>query len=142
VFADFRPADRDGPVILGLDVPVAGMYQPQPLPEPAMTAHVDQYTVSVDRHLVAGHTSRLTLTVSRHGVPVTDLQAYLGAHGHLIALRAGDLTYLHVHPQQTYVAGPATSFDVEVPTAGAYRLFLDFAHNGAVRTAQFSATAS
>ena len=40
----------------------------------------------------------LTLRVSRDGRPVTDLQPYLGAYGHLVVLRDGDLAYLHVHP--------------------------------------------
>jgi hypothetical protein len=142
VFADFLPEGRDRQVILGLDVPVAGAYGPQPLPEPEATANLGGYTVSVDGHLVAGRTSRLTLSVARDGAPVTDLQPYLGAYGHLVALRAGDMAYLHVHPQQTDSAGPAIAFDVEVPTAGAYRLFLDFAHNGEVRTASFTATAA
>jgi len=102
----------------------------------------DGYTVRVDGHLVAGHVSRLTLTVSHDDTPVTDLQPYLGAYGHLVALRAGDLGYLHVHPQETTTAGPAITFDVEVPTAGAYRLFLNFQHDGVVRTAGFTATAS
>ena len=102
---------------------------------------VDDYTVTVQGDLVAGRTSRLTLTVAKAGVPVTDLQPYLGAYGHLVALRAGDLGYLHVHPQQTDAAGPRIVFDAEVPTAGAYRLFLDFQHAGVVRTAAFTATA-
>ena len=42
----------------------------------------------------------LTLTVTKDGQPVTDLQPYLGAYGHLVALRAGDLAYLHVHPER------------------------------------------
>jgi hypothetical protein len=142
VFADFVPEGRDRQVILGLDLAVAGRYQPQPLPERASTSNVDGYVVTVNGHLVAGQTSRLTLTVSRAGEPVTDLQPYLGAYGHLVALRAGDLAYLHVHPQQTTGAGPAIAFDVEVPTAAAYRLFLDFQHNGIVRTAPFTATAA
>ena len=141
VFADFLPAGRDRQVILGLDVPVAGDYQPQPLPVPTSTATVDDYTVTVRGDLVAGRTSRLTLTVAKAGVPVTDLQPYLGAYGHLVALRAGDLGYLHVHPEQTDTAGPGIVFGAEVPTAGAYRLFLDFRHAGVVRTAAFTATA-
>jgi hypothetical protein len=140
VFADFLPDGHDEQVILGVDVPVAGDYQPQPLPAPAGTATVDDYTVAVDGDLVAGHTSRLTLTVSKADAPVTDLQPYLGAYGHLVALRAGDLGYLHVHPQQSTAAGPRVVFDVEVPTAGGYRLFLDFQHDGVVRTAAFTAT--
>ena len=140
VFADFLPDGRDRQVILGLDVPVAGDYQPQPLPAPAKTATSDDYTVGVQGDLVAGRISRLTLTVAKAGTPVTDLQPYLGAYGHLVALRAGDLGYLHVHPQDTTTAGPEIVFDVEVPTAGAYRLFLDFQHAGVVRTAAFTAT--
>jgi hypothetical protein len=142
VFADFRPEGLDRQVILGLDVPVAGTYQPHALPAPASTATVDDYLITVDGHLVPGRTSRLTLTVSRGGVPVADLQPYLGAYGHLVALRAGDLGYLHVHPLETGAAGPAITFDVEVPTAGAYRLFLDFQHGGVTRTASFTAEAA
>lgn len=141
-FADFLPEGRDRQVILGVDVPVAGSYQPKPLPEPALTTSVDGYTVSVDGHLTAGRTARLTLTVFRAGAPISDLQPYLGAYGHLVALRAGDLAYLHIHPQQTTAAGPAIAFDVEVPDAGAYRLFLDFQHDGVVRTAEFTAVAA
>ncbi len=141
VFADFLPEGRDRQVILGADLAVGGDYRPAPLPQPAATAGVDGYTVAVDVHLTAGRTSRLTLTVSRDGAPVTDLQPYLGAYGHLVALRAGDLGYLHVHPTRAAGAGPAIGFDVEVPTAGAYRLLLDFQHDGVVRTAAFTATA-
>ena len=45
-----------------------------------------------------GQESELTLSVSRDGRPVTDLQPYLGAYGHLVVLRDGDLAYLHAHP--------------------------------------------
>jgi hypothetical protein len=31
-------------------------------------------------------------------------------------------------------------FHVEVPSAGTYRLYLDFQHDGVVRTAEFTAT--
>jgi hypothetical protein len=142
VFADFLPEGRDQQVILGVDVPVAGDYRPRPLPAPAVTAVVDGYRVDVRGDLVAGRISRLTLSVSRDGAPVTDLEPYLGAYGHLVALRAGDLGYLHVHPLDSVGAGPEIAFDVEVPTAGAYRMFLDFQHGGTVRTAAFTATAA
>ena len=35
-------------------------------------------------------------------------------------------------------AGPQIQFVAEVPSAGDYRLFLDFQHDGVVRTAQFT----
>jgi hypothetical protein len=144
VFADFRPAARAEALTLGVDVPAAGAYRPQPLPAPSRTATVDGYTVTLTGDLVAGSSSRLTLRVSRGGEPVRDLQPYLAAYGHLVALRDGDLAYLHVHPDGEpgdgrTAAGPDITFRAEVPSAGAYRLFLDFQHAGVVRTAAFTA---
>jgi hypothetical protein len=146
LFADFQPAGRDRPLTLGVDLPAAGDYQPHPLPAAARTATVDGYTVSLDGDLVPGTSSKLALTVAKDGVPVTDLQPYLAAYGHLVALRDGDLAYLHVHPDGTpgdgrTAAGPQIVFYAEVPSAGAYRLFLDFQHAGVVRTAAFTAVA-
>ena len=59
------------------------------------------------------------------------MQPYLGAYGHLVALRDGDLAYLHVHPAHgTATPGSAVGFDAEVPSAGTYRLFFDFQVDG------------
>jgi hypothetical protein len=143
VFADFQPTGHDG-LTLGADVPATGDYQPTPLPAPSRTATVDGYTVILTGDLTPGASSRLTLSVSKDGRAVTDLQPYLGAYGHLVALRDGDLAYLHVHPDGTpgdgrTTAGPDVAFHAEVPSAGAYRLYLDFQHDGKVRTAEFTA---
>jgi hypothetical protein len=146
VFADFRPAGRPEALILGVDVPAAGVYQPRPLPAPATVTTVDGYTVELAGELKPGTASRLTLRISRAGTPVTDVQPYLGAYGHLVVLRHGDLAYLHVHPDGApgdgrTAAGPDITFYAEVPTAGTYRMFLDFRHAGRVHTAEFSAVA-
>ena len=89
----------------------------------------------------------LTLSVSRDGKPVDDLQPYLGAYGHLVAVRASDLAYLHVHPMGepgdgATSSGPEIGFHTTFPSAGAYRLFLDFQHHGVVRTAAFTVKVS
>jgi hypothetical protein len=144
IFADFQPAARTEPLTLGVDVPAAGNYQPRPLRPAARTATVDGYTVDLTGNLVAGAESTVTLRVSRDGKPVTDLQPYLGAYGHLVALRDGDLAYLHVHPDGTpgdgrTASGPGITFHAEVPSAGSYRLYLDFQHDGQVHTAEFTA---
>ncbi|NMO51178.1 DUF748 domain-containing protein [Actinoplanes sp. TBRC 11911] len=139
VFADFQPAGRSAGLTLGADVAAPGDYRPLPLPAPSPTATVDDYQVTLDGQLHPGAASTLTLTVRKDGVPVTDLQPYLGAYGHLVALRDGDLAFLHVHPLST--AGAAVTFSAEVPSPGAYRLFLDFRHGGVVRTAAFTAEA-
>jgi hypothetical protein len=140
-FADFTPTGA-GPLTLGVDLAAAGEQTPV-RHQPARTAQLDGYQVQLEGELVPGAASPLTLTVSRAGVPVTDLQPYLGAYGHLVALREGDLAYLHVHPYGApgdgrTAAGPQIRFLAEVPSAATYRLFLDFQHAGTVRTAEFT----
>ncbi len=143
VFADFDPAGDDPQLTLGSDLSVAGDFDPQPLPAPSRTAEVDDYTVTLDGDATPGKLSKLTLTVANDGKPVTNLEPYLAAYGHLVALREDDLAYLHVHPDGepgdgTTNPGPTITFFAEVPSVGSYRLFLDFKHEGVVRTAEFT----
>lgn len=146
VFADIAPKGAE-PMTLGADVSVAGTYAPVAAPtEDVRTATVDGYTVTLTGELAPGTDSALTLSVSRGGKPVSDLDPYLSAFGHLVALRTGDLAYLHVHPEGhpgdgTTKPGPDITFGATVPSAGTYRLFLDFQHEGVVRTAAFTVTA-
>jgi hypothetical protein len=145
-FADFKPAGAD-PLTLGIDVTAPGAVTPAPLPPPAASMSIGRYTVTMGGKLEAGRTGKLTLTISRDGKPVTDLQPYLGAYGHLVALRDGDLAYLHVHPDGApgdgrTSPGPDITFHAEVPSAGTYRLYLDFQHEGSVHTAEFTAIAT
>jgi hypothetical protein len=142
VFADFTPAGGSA-LTLGANLHVAGEYDPQPLPPVATTSVTDGYTVAIDGTAKANSPTMLTFTVSRNGKPVTDLQPYLGAYGHLVALRQADLAYLHVHPMGepgdgVTPAGPEIGFHATFPSAGDYRLFLDFQHQGEVRTAAFT----
>lgn len=147
VFADFTPAGKNSTnLTLGADLAISGPYKPAELPKPTRTATVDGYTVTLNGALRPGAAEELTLNVRKDGRPVTDLQPYLGAYGHLVALRAGDLAYLHVHPNGepgdgTTKPGPAISFTATAPSPAPYRLFLDFKHNGTVRTAAFTVRA-
>ncbi|WP_433626498.1 hypothetical protein [Nocardia sp. CA-120079] len=142
VFADFTP-DGGKNLTLGADLRVAGNYDAQALPAPSTTAQVGEYTVALNGTVTPGQASKVVVSVSRNGKPVTDLQPYLGAYGHLVALRAADLAYLHVHPEGSpgdgvTPAGPGITFYVDAPSTGDYRLFLDFQHEGVVRTAEFT----
>ncbi|MEV0245003.1 hypothetical protein AB0H76_00280 [Nocardia sp. NPDC050712] len=144
VFTDFVPTATGADLVLGRSFTVAGNAVPQPLPPPARTATVDGYQVTLDgEQSTAG--SELRFTVTRDGRPVTDLQPYLGAYAHLVALRAGDLAYLHTHPQGEVgktPPGPDVVFHTTAPSPGDYRLYLDFAHGNSVHTAEFTVTAT
>ncbi|MFB8188544.1 heavy-metal-associated domain-containing protein [Microbacterium sp. NPDC055988] len=142
VFADFTPAGPDAPSLtLTQTVQVAGEFTPV-APAPTQTAQVDGFTVSLEGALAAGSASDLTFTLTKDGTPVTGLEPYLGAFGHLVALREGDLAYLHVHaagdePKAGETSGPEIAFAAEAPTAGRYLLYLDFQVDGEVHTAEF-----
>ncbi|MFI2471912.1 hypothetical protein [Nocardia xishanensis] len=143
VFTDIAPHALGKTITLGADLAVAGAYEPRPTPAAARTAVVDGYEVTLDGDLVPGAGQLLTLTVRKDGQPVTDLQPYLAAYGHLVILRAGDLAYVHVHPNGepgdgVTAPGPDITFHTAVPGPGTYRLFLDFQHGDVVRTAAFT----
>jgi hypothetical protein len=145
LIADFRATGAPAQT-LGADLSVPGRFRPAAATGTTTRDQVGDYTVAVAGDLEAGHSAGLTFTVRREGRPVTDLDPYLGTGGHLVVLREGDLAYLHVHPAGTSshssrAIGPDLGFVTEVPSPGRYRLFLDFRHGGAVRTAELAMTA-
>jgi hypothetical protein len=121
VYADFAV---DGePHTLAADLTRDGEVHSQPLPPASNTATVDGMTVS---------RRGLDFTVTRAGKPVA-IEDYLGAKGHLVALREGDLAFLHVHPDADRLR-----FDAALDTRTRYRLFLQFKTGGQVHTAAFT----
>jgi hypothetical protein len=122
VFADFSVGGK--PATLADDLSVDGPVRSHPLPAPARSVEVDGLRVEQ---------KALAFTVTRAGAPVA-LQDYLGAKGHLVALREGDLAFLHVHPDEDRLR-----FEATFPTPGRYRLFLQFkTADGRVHTAAFT----
>jgi hypothetical protein len=131
VFADF--AVNGKPHTLADDVTVDGTVRSQPLPAPVESVDVDGLHVTLTEGAThAGEESELGFIVSRRGRPVA-IEDYLGAKGHLVALRHGDLAFLHVHPDENSLKFMAT-----FPTAGRYRLFLQFQVDGRIHTAAFT----
>jgi hypothetical protein len=57
-----------------------------------------------------------------------------------VLVRAGDLAFVHVHPEDALVGG-AVRFWATVPGPGTYRAFFDFSIGGVVRTAEFTVVA-
>ncbi len=113
---------------LGVDLHVAGEYRPERLPEPSDGSRADGFDVGVS----SSDDRVLRFDVTRDGSAV-DLERYLGARGHLVVLREGDLAFLHVHPLEE-----GLDFAMNYPSPGRYRLFLQFSVDGEVHLAAFT----
>jgi len=177
VYRTYADLTRDGNrTVLATDLFVPGAFDPRPLPASSRTAAaVDPGGAAsgIDialrgPRLRAGREATLTFTATGGSGPAPVLQPYLGATGHLVALREGDLAYLHAHPaddgEHAAVGGAGdehghdatatdahehattphehaaneTRFTTTFPTAGRYRLFLQVRTDGRVRTAAFT----
>jgi hypothetical protein len=126
-FADFSTGGERATLTFDLQAP--GSFEPRPLPPPSTTAQAGPYRVALGGDVQAGE---LEFEVTRDGSPVA-VDRYLGARGHLVVLREGDLEYLHVHAEQDELA-----FETDFPSSARYRLFLQFRAGGAVHTAEFT----
>ena len=134
MFADFSREEE--PHTLASDLRIDGRADLRALPAASPVADAGEgYEVRREgggAH--AGEEAELGFTVLKDGEPVR-VEEYLGAGGHLVALREGDLAFLHVHPTEH---GDSIAFEATFPTTGRYRLFLQFKHDGRVRTAAFT----
>jgi hypothetical protein len=135
--ADFTTSGRR--YALGVNLGAPGQASLASLPRASSTSTIDGYTVTLAHgRLRAGTEAQMTFTVTRGGAPVTALQRYLGAYGHLVALRDPNLAYTHVHPTGENLRTGGIAFNAELPSAATYRLFLQFRAGGTVHTAPFT----
>jgi methionine-rich copper-binding protein CopC len=141
IYADFSVTATDGtqlPLVLGVDHHVPGAHTQAALPPAAPQATAGPFAVSMQGTPTVGVAAPMFFRVSRTGAPgPSQLERYLGAYGHLVVIREGDLGYVHVHPEAELVDG-AVKFWLTAPSAGRYRAFFDFQVAGNVHTAQYT----
>ncbi|NOU85679.1 hypothetical protein GC102_07800 [Paenibacillus sp. LMG 31460] len=109
-------------------------------PDATLTKVVDgkEVTLSID-HLMAGMELNLNFNIkdAQSKQPVTDLQPYLGAVGHVVILTQDAENYLHVHPTDEKASGPDAKFMTTFPHSGVYKIWGQFQKNGKVFTVPF-----
>jgi hypothetical protein len=108
------------PFVLGTMIDRPGEVTPLPLPPTD-----DMVDVTVGSQTLMVMRNGTSFTVS----PTDQLASYLGAPAHLVAIRAGDLAYAHLHPSDDVFGD--YRFDGSLPGTGTYRLFLQFGHRSA-----------
>lgn len=155
IFADFAPmsAQRGAhgmplSVVISEDVTAGNLanYSPQPVVDSPRSQTVEGYTIQLattPSPITAEASTSLTFTVQQNGKIVTNLEKYLGALGHAVVLREGDLEFLHTHAldENTVNQDGKVDFAVKFPTAGKYKVFVQFQHQGKVITSDFVVTA-
>lgn len=140
IFADYVKGEREPIVYQDVTVGNASAHQDPGIGEPNLTAMADgnQIDLSV---LVSKSSAEKTLefSLTRAGKPVTDLESYLGALGHLVVLRDGDLEYIHTHALTTDLQNQTgkVQFAVDFKKAGTYKAFVQFQRGGKVMTASY-----
>lgn len=77
------------------------------------------------------------------GQPVTQLEQYLGAHGHLMIFSQDGMTTVHSHPASgkatdDLLAQGKVAFNARIPKAGKYRAFAQFQRDGKIMTFKFT----
>jgi hypothetical protein len=145
LFHDFTPP-RVGMQVVPVELTVVGTPPPPValVPDTAHTKTVDGLTARLtpSEPLVAGTNLALTVSLARDGAPVTDLEPFLGAMGHLIIVRADRARFVHSHPVERRGAAPARGPDVrfqcQFPAAGVYKAWAQFQHAGRVVTVPFT----
>jgi hypothetical protein len=95
--------------------------------------------------LTAGEHGHLVFDI-RHTdtrLPVTDLQTYLGAFGHLFVINEDMAQYVHSHPVETPSSalkladlrgGPSVMFEGILPKPGRYRAWAQFRYRNEIYT--------
>lgn len=112
----------------------------QPLGEPTFSASADGNQVKLNVKPGKSPTKKLLeFTITRDGKPVTDLQKLLGALGHLVVLRGGDLEYIHTHALSTDIDNQngKVRFEVDFKQKGSYKAFAQFQRDNKVITTDF-----
>ncbi|TYZ07232.1 hypothetical protein FY528_15560 [Hymenobacter lutimineralis] len=97
-----------------------------------------QATLTFDKPLTTGQLLGMKITISKNGQPVTDLDSYLGALGHVVVISEDTERYLHVHPNDQADKGPTIGFNTNFEAPGLYRVFLQFNHAGKIHTGDFT----
>ena len=141
-YAAFNAKNTSGATVadlLSTTLTVPGTGTTAPLPAAATTTTADGYALAVSGEAMAGMSHPLTITVSKDGKPVTDLQPYLETYAHLTAIHAGDLAFAHLHPEgaaaMTDTGGPTLTVHAMLPESGDWRFFIQFQTGGVLHTA-------
>ena len=156
LFADFLPSGG-GTQITGIPIATAGVDEDivsaraRLTPDAVFTKTVDGVKVEITNErttILGGEEVDLVFrfTDAKTDAPITDLERYLGAFGHLVILSEDMIEYVHAHPRDEMqldasapaLGGPEVLYDALLPKPGRYRAWLQFQRQGKLSTVEFT----
>ena len=149
LFADVAPQGR-GSQVLTADVdvraakgaPAPTAFTLDPNRPPTATAAGMTAKLTFDNPPATRATNVLTVSLAdaASGVPITDLQPYLGAMGHMVLVSQDGTTYVHSHPDESHAdlgRNGVVPFAARFAKPGLYRCWAQFQRNNQVVTVDF-----
>ena len=156
LFADFLPIGG-GAQITGYPIATVGVdtdltaSQAKLVPDATFEKMVGGVKVQItnDRATILGGEEVdlvFKFTNASSDAPITDLERYLGAFGHLVILSEDMTEYVHAHPREEsqpdpsapHTGGPEVIYDALLPKPGLYRAWLQFQRDGKLSTVSFT----
>ncbi|OBZ11263.1 hypothetical protein [Bacillus sp. FJAT-26390] len=135
LYADFLPKGMNELTRMG-EVEVQGAAAAPSIlkPSESLVAHVDGMKVELAfaEKPVPQTAMNMTYTFTdeQTGEPIEDLELYLGAVGHVVAIDQKTEQFIHIHPLNWASSGPQAVFGVSFPAGGLYKIWGQFQRNG------------
>lgn len=141
LIADFKPSKGDSMTKMTWLEVEGDLIESKPVTPDIELAHVTDgklVELFINEYAVKKEvTLKFSITGAESGNPITDLEPYLGAIGHVVVLSEDGENYVHVHAEEGQGAGPDALFETSFPKSGIYKIWGQFQHQGQVFTAPF-----
>lgn len=141
LIADFKPSDGDSMTKMAwVDVEGSEKASVPVVVDDDFVKTVDGNRVALTMDSVEANkelTLKFTLTDEATNQPITDLEPYLGAIGHVVVLSEDGERYLHVHAVEGQGSGPEALFETEFPKSGVYKIWMQFQRDNQVFTVPY-----
>ena len=140
LYADYKASGKEAETAIG-EVLVAGTPVPAPKLVPNVPGRVKgddlEADIVIESGSMAGATKISFALFDASGKPITDLQPYLGAMGHLVVISADGMEYVHSHPMEGHASDGAVGFEAHFPQPGIYKAWGQFQRSGTVHVVPF-----
>jgi hypothetical protein len=140
LYADYKPVGKDQATAMA-EVTVIG--DSAPAPELIPNAPGKVAGTGLNANVTFPKARAAEVTTITFGLldlmdkPVTDLQPYLGAMGHLVIISADGKLYVHAHAVEGKSANGVVEFAAHFTQAGIYKAWGQFQRAGQVHTVPF-----